>query len=89
MAYTKDEKQAMFDLLIYIRSTRDLPDIYSDIILQYLFNCELIIPHIYDFSDLSNKGPIFGGYYLTRYGRSVLKIVGKSERKRKAKAVIF
>lgn len=86
MAYTDEQRQAMFDLLIFIRSTRCVPDIYNDATLQYLFNCELIFPHLYDWT---SDGPIFGGYYLTKRGRLVLKIVGKSERKRKAKAIAF
>jgi hypothetical protein len=70
MVYSDNEKEAMFKLLVYIRSTRDLPDIYSDKIFQYLFNCKLIVPHLYDWGD---DGPIFGGYYLTLNGRLFLK----------------
>lgn len=79
MTYTDKEKNAIFNLLIYIRSTRDLPNIYDDKILQYLFNYQLIIPHMYDWTE---DGPLFGGYYLTKHGRSFLKTIGKTQSKR-------
>ena len=79
MTYTDEEKNTMFNLLIYIRSTRDLPNIYDDKILQYLFNYQLIIPHMYNWTE---DGPLFGGYYLTKHGRSFLKTIGKTQSKR-------
>lgn len=82
MAYTDEEKNKMFNLLIFIRSTRDLPDIYSDKIFQYLFNCGLIIPHMYDWT---SDGHLFGGYYLTKLGRSFLKNIDCSERAKRSK----
>jgi hypothetical protein len=82
MSYSDNEKESVFRLLVYIRLTRDLPDIYNDKILQYLFNNRFIVVSLHDWDD---DGPLFGGYYLTQRGRLFLKTVGKFEAIRLAK----